>query len=81
LEILLCSDINLSNAGIAVNPQKTDLIKKLKGTDMDILDITELRDMAYDEAELIEPEFTEKICTAVEYRDGTLLDVVYQVNT
>ncbi len=74
-------DVVITNAGIAVNPKNAQLLKQLKNSDLDILEITELRDMAYSEAALIEPEFTDKICTAVEYRDGTLLDVVYRVNT
>ncbi len=74
-------DVVITNAGIAVNPRNKPLYKQLKQTDLDILDITELRDMAYSEAPLITPEFTEEICTTVEYRDGTLLDVIYRVNS
>ncbi len=73
-------DVVITNAGIAVNPRNKDLIKQLKNTDLNFLDITELRDLAYSEAALLEPDFTDEICTAVEYRDGTLLDVVYRVN-
>ncbi|MHA2096731.1 MAG: citrate lyase subunit alpha, partial [Candidatus Hodarchaeales archaeon] len=74
-------DVVITNAGIAVNPKNLELIKQLKDKDLNILDITELRDLAYSEAALVEPNFTEDICTAVEYRDGTLLDVVFRVNT
>ncbi len=73
-------DVVITNAGIAVNPKNTELIKHLRNSDVDILDMTTLRDMAYSEAALIEPEFTDEICTAIEYRDGTLMDVVYRVN-
>jgi citrate lyase subunit alpha/citrate CoA-transferase len=73
-------DVVITNAGIAVNPRNKDLTKQLKYSDLNILDITELRDMAYSEAALIEPDFTDEICTAVEYRDGTLMDVIYRVN-
>ncbi|PWI47844.1 citrate lyase subunit alpha [Candidatus Heimdallarchaeota archaeon B3_Heim] len=74
-------DVVITNAGIAVNPKNSKLIKQLKNSDVAILDMKDLRDMAYGEAEIIEPEFTDEICTAVEYRDGTLMDVIYRVNT
>ena len=73
-------DVVITNAGIAVNPKNSTLMKQFKNTDLNILDITELRDMAYSEAAVVDPDFTDEICTAVEYRDGTLLDVVYRVN-
>jgi citrate lyase subunit alpha/citrate CoA-transferase len=73
-------DVVITNAGIAINPKNKELLKQLESSNLDILEITELRDLAYSEAALIEPDFTDQICTAVEYRDGTLLDVVYRVD-
>lgn len=74
-------DVLITNAGIAVNPLRKDLIKKFEKADLDIRNISELRDLAYSQASPVEPDFTDEICTAVEYRDGTLLDVIYKVNT
>jgi citrate lyase subunit alpha/citrate CoA-transferase len=73
-------DVVITNAGIAVNPRQEKLRKNMEKADLNVVDISELRDMAYSEADLIQPNFTDKICTAVEFRDGTLLDVIYQVN-
>lgn len=74
-------DVLITDAGVAVNPKRKDLTKNLKNTDLDIKDITGLRDMAYSQTEPIEPEFSKEICTVVEYRDGTLLDVIYRLDT
>ncbi|MHA1542212.1 MAG: citrate lyase subunit alpha [Candidatus Hodarchaeales archaeon] len=73
-------DVIITNAGIAINPRRKELKKKLLKTDINIVEIKELRDLAYSEAPLLKPDFTDEICTAVEYRDGTLLDVIYRVD-
>ena len=73
-------DVVITNAGITVNPRRKNLKKKLTEAGIKLLEISELRDLAYSEADIIEPDFTDQICTAVEYRDGTLLDVIYRVN-
>lgn len=74
-------DILITNAGIAVNPRRPELLKKLIKAGLDVKNISELRDLAYSQADLLEPDFSDEICTAVEYRDGTLLDVIYKVIT
>lgn len=74
-------DVIVTDNGIAVNPRRKDLIKQLEKAGIPVRSINDLRDEAYSLASPMEPEFTDKIVTAVEYRDGTLLDVVYQVNT
>ncbi len=73
-------DVLITNAGIAVNPIRMDLLKRFERADIDIKEISELRDLAYSQASPLEPDFSDEICTAVEYRDGTLLDVIYKVN-
>ncbi len=72
-------DVVVTDAGIAINPRRTDLLKKLRNTNFELKEISELRDLAYSQAPQINPEFTNEICTVVEYRDGTLLDVIYKV--
>ncbi|MFX0086398.1 MAG: citrate lyase subunit alpha [Candidatus Hodarchaeota archaeon] len=74
-------DVLITDEGIAVNPQRKDLLKKFEKAQLKITDISELRDLAYSQASIIEPEFSEEICTAVEFRDGTLLDVIYKVKS
>ncbi len=72
-------DIIITDGGIAVNPNRLDLKKKLTKADIEIRSITDLRDEAYSLASPVEPEFSDEVCTAVEYRDGTLLDVIRRV--
>ncbi|MHA2246420.1 MAG: citrate lyase subunit alpha [Candidatus Hodarchaeales archaeon] len=74
-------DVVITDAGIAVNPNRKGLIKKFTNAGMEIISIENLKDMAYSQATPPEPEFTDEICTVVEYRDGTLLDVIYKVVT
>lgn len=71
-------DIVITEYGIAVNPRRQDLIDALKACpDLPIRTIEELRDEAY--ALVGEPEkveFEEDVVALVEYRDGTIIDVV-----
>ena len=74
-------DVIVTERGIAVNPLRTDLLEKLKGSDLPVKSITELKD----EAEKIcgKPEkahFDDKIIAVIKWVDGTVLDVVRKVN-
>ena len=73
-------DIIVTERGIAINPLRKDLIKKMKKSKLPIKTIQELKD----EAERIcgKPravEFEEKIIAAIKWVDGTVIDVVKQV--
>lgn len=73
-------DVIVTERGIAINPERQDLIEKTKNIGLPIRSIQELKE----EAEKIcgvpdKPEFTEKIIAAVKWVDGTVLDVVRQV--
>ncbi len=73
-------DIIVTERGIAINPRRTDLIKKMKDSNLPIRTIRELKE----EAEHIcgipaKPEFSEKIISAVKWVDGTVLDIVRQI--
>ena len=73
-------DIIVTERGIAINPERTDLIEKMKNSKLPIKTIQELKD----EAERIcgKPkavEFEEKIIAAIKWVDGTVIDVVRQV--
>jgi len=74
-------DVVITNGRIAVNPRKPELLKNLKKSGLELRDIHDLRDEAYSLAAPVEPEFSDEICTVVEYRDGTILDVVRKVIT
>jgi citrate lyase subunit alpha/citrate CoA-transferase len=67
----------VTNEGIAINPKRPDLVSKLKGSDLPIVPVEELKDRAY-EATGGPPELitTDRIIALIEYRDGTIIDVV-----
>ncbi|HBF88712.1 MAG TPA: citrate lyase subunit alpha [Bacteroidales bacterium] len=73
-------DVIVTERGIAVNPKRKDLLKKLNGSKLPIKTIEELKA----EAEKIcgkpaKPKFTDKIVAAVKWVDGTVIDVVRQI--
>ena len=73
-------DVLVTDKGIAVNPRRTDILEKLKGTDLPLVDIHELYKMGQDLGAVDEhPEFEDRIVGVVEYRDGTVTDVIRQV--
>ncbi|GAA0716253.1 citrate lyase subunit alpha [Clostridium malenominatum] len=70
-------DVLVTERGIAVNPRRTDLIEKLKGTNLPVMTIEELKEVA--EKMTGKPEaikLSDEIVAVVEYRDGTVIDVV-----
>ena len=74
-------DVLVTERGIAINPKHADLIEKLKEeTNLEILPIEELKRIA-DELTGIPKKFesTSDIVAISEYRDGTVLDVIYRV--
>ena len=70
-------DIVVTEVGVAINPGRPDLLEALKDSDLPLMTIEELRDEAY---QLVgkpeEIEFEDQVVALVEYRDGTLIDVV-----
>ena len=73
-------DVIVTERGIAINPKRKDLIKKMKDSDLPIRPIEELKK----EAERIcgkpqKADFEEKIIAAIKWVDGTVIDVVRQV--
>jgi len=73
-------DVLVTDYGVAVNPKREDLIENLKKARIPLKTIEELRDKAYRITGKPEPpQFTDKIVALIEYRDGTLIDVVREV--
>jgi len=74
------NDAIVTDEGIAINPARKDILKKLEGSDLNIVDVKELKDMAYAQTgEPAKPEYEDRIVTLIEFRDGTALDVVRQI--
>lgn len=70
-------DIVVTDYGIAVNPQRQDLIDALTQAGIELCTIETLRDLAYQySGEPKDIEFDDQVVALVEYRDGTIIDVV-----
>jgi len=70
-------DALVTEKGIAINPKRTDLIERFKDSNLPIKTIEELQQIA--ESMTGKPkdiEFGDKIVAVVEYRDGTVVDVI-----
>ncbi|MBI9069283.1 MAG: citrate lyase subunit alpha [Salinivirgaceae bacterium] len=73
-------DIIVTERGIAINPKRTDLIEKMKGSKLPIKTIQELKA----EADAIcgpaqKPVLSDEIVAAIKWVDGTVIDVVRKV--
>ena len=70
-------DVIVTERGIAVNPKRTDIIEKLKSTNLPLMTIHELKDIA--EKMTGKPKaivLSDEIVAVIEYRDGSVIDVV-----
>lgn len=73
-------DIVVTELGVAINPNRQDLIEHFKDLDVPQLTIEELKEKAYSIVGEPKPiEYGEKVVALIEYRDGTLIDVVKNV--
>lgn len=73
-------DVVVTEIGIAINPAREDLVEAFKDIDVPNFTIEELRERAY--AIVGTPdaiEYGDKTVALIEYRDGTLIDVVNNV--
>ncbi|MDQ0203661.1 citrate lyase subunit alpha [Pectinatus haikarae] len=73
-------DVIITERGLAINPKRTDLIEKLKDSKLPIMKIEDLQQLAYafvgkpEEIKLSDDD--RDIVAVVEYRDGSILDVI-----
>jgi citrate lyase subunit alpha / citrate CoA-transferase len=73
-------DVLVTEGGIAVNPRRQDLTVRLRGAGLPVVAVEELKRMAEEITGVPQGSpFKEKIVAIVEYRDGTVIDVVRQV--
>jgi citrate lyase subunit alpha/citrate CoA-transferase len=73
-------DVVVTERGIAINPLRTDLEEKARGSGLPIKTLLQLKD----EAEAIcgkpeNPLFGDRIVAAIKWVDGTVIDVVKQI--
>ncbi len=70
-------DVIVTERGVAVNPRRTDLMDNLKASGVPVMSIHDLQQMAYILAGKPEPiPVSDQIVGVVEYRDGSVLDVI-----
>ena len=75
-------DVLVTDYGVSINPRRQDLLEALKDSGLPLCTIEELRDKAY--ALVGKPEevqFVEQVVALVEYRDGTIIDVVRKIGS
>ena len=73
-------DVLVTDRGIAVNPRRPELAEALKRAGLQVITIEALQGEAERLTGKPQPiQTTDRIVAVVEYRDGSVLDVVYQV--
>ncbi len=73
-------DVVVTEIGIAVNPDRTDLMEAFTNLGIPQFTMEELKEKAYAIAGRPDAiEYEEKIVALIEYRDGSLIDVVRKV--
>ena len=73
-------DVFVSDRGIAINPRRKDLMEHFSNVRLPFSTMEELLEKAERLVGKPDPiEFTDRIVGLVEYRDGTIIDVVRQV--
>lgn len=73
-------DVVVTEVGVAINPARTDLIEMFKDLKVPTFSIEARLNMAYTNSGT-PAQFTygEQVVALIEYRDGTLIDVVQHV--
>ena len=73
-------DVFVSEWGIAVNPRRSDLYDRFLSAGLPVLEIEDLKQIADRICGKPEPlRTTDKVVAIVEYRDGTIIDIVRRV--
>ncbi len=73
-------DVIVTDQGIAINPKRQDLLDRLKNSDLPIVSIEELHEKAIAHTGKPEPAKTkDNVVALIEWRDGTVIDVVKEV--
>jgi citrate lyase subunit alpha / citrate CoA-transferase len=73
-------DVLVTEIGIAINPRRTDLIEKFKNVSIPVYTIEELKEKAYSIVGTPDKiEYEDQVIGIVEYRDGSIIDVVRKV--
>ncbi len=75
-------DVLVTERGVCVNPLRKDLIEKFEAAGVVLKDINELKEEVEGlTGKPAKNEYTDKIVGVVEYRDGTVIDVIRQIKS
>lgn len=75
-------DVLVTERGVCVNPARVDLIEKLEAAGIELKDINDLKNEVESfTGKPAKNEYTDKIVGVIEYRDGTVMDVIRQIKT
>lgn len=75
-------DVLVTDHGIAVNPQRPNLKRRLEEAGIPTITIEELKNKAIELTGKPKPiEFTDKPVAVVRYRNGSIIDTVYQIKS
>ncbi|WP_297404731.1 citrate lyase subunit alpha [uncultured Cetobacterium sp.] len=73
-------DVVVTDYGVVVNPSRKDLLERFEKAGIELVTMAELRELAnFIVGAPKEIEFEEKVVAVVEYRDGSIIDVVKKV--
>lgn len=73
-------DVVVTDYGVAVNPRRTDLLERFQKAGIELVTMEKLREIAdFIVGKPKEIEFEDKVVAVVEYRDGTIIDVVKKI--
>ncbi|MGO1580864.1 MAG: citrate lyase subunit alpha [Peptoniphilaceae bacterium] len=70
-------DVLVTDYGVSVNPNRKDIIKELEKTNLPLISIEKQCEIAEEIVGKADPiQFEDKVVALVEYRDGTIIDVI-----
>jgi citrate lyase subunit alpha/citrate CoA-transferase len=69
-------DVVVTEAGIAVNPRREDLAQRLRAAGLPVCGIEDLHRASAGSGAPPAPRSAGRVVAVVEYRDGTVIDVV-----
>ncbi|EGO62323.1 citrate lyase subunit alpha [Acetonema longum] len=70
-------DVIVTERGVAVNPKRADLLENLKHAGLPLMSIHDLKKIGYEMGGAPAPiKLSDEIVGVVEYRDGTVIDVI-----
>ena len=73
-------DILVTERGIAVNPKRQDILQKLNGTGLPVMDIKDLLKVAHQITGVpSQKTLSDTPVGVVVYRDGTVIDTIYKI--